>query len=390
MHLFQRIAIFISFILFLCRPESASAQSNLLLNGGFEDINVCSEYKSECGVEAWFYLKDVKAQMLENEAGPAFLGKNSFAIFFNWLGYKNFSPVVGTILPCRLQKNSVYKFKGSFSVTLNAKLLFNPGIAIGERFYVPNKNFSTKIRPDSIVKIRSIPSTNFYEFEYSFTATGEEKYLTFGTYIREDTSLKFKIKFAPTVSLVIDNFQLIAEKQGEVACNSFDKNKEKIYNYDFRHKEMDYSLFTKGELLIKFEEADSNYLTRIEEPKKIGRPDTLKLGDVYFDFNKANLKPGGISMLEKFFQSKEQNQTIDSIYIEGHTDSIGSNQTNLKLSFDRSKSVESWFLEKNILPASQIQIHSFGKTRPIASNKTSSGRAMNRRVELIIFRQKGG
>src|SRR5215216_6310912 len=86
-------------ILALFINNSVSAQSNLLLNGGFEDINTCVEYNAECGVEGWFYLKDVKAQMLANENNVARLDKNSFAVYFKWLGYTGFSPLIGTILP---------------------------------------------------------------------------------------------------------------------------------------------------------------------------------------------------------------------------------------------------------------------------------------------------
>ena len=76
-----------------------TAQTNLLLNGDFEEINTCTEYSAECGVEGWFYLRDVKVQMLGNETNTNRLGSNSFGVFFNWLGYTGFAPVIGAILP---------------------------------------------------------------------------------------------------------------------------------------------------------------------------------------------------------------------------------------------------------------------------------------------------
>src|SRR6187431_2762285 len=85
------------------QATSLLAQTNLLLNGGFEDVNTCTEYNSECGVEAWFYLRDVKAQMINNEPTEKLLGTNSFGIFYNWIGYADFNPIIGTILPCGLQ-----------------------------------------------------------------------------------------------------------------------------------------------------------------------------------------------------------------------------------------------------------------------------------------------
>jgi len=372
---------------FFCQSKSLLAQHNLLLNGGFEDINTCTEYNAECGVEAWFYLLEVKAQMQTNETNIDLLGYNSLAVDYKWQGFEGLSPVIGTILPCRLQKDSTYIFRGIFSAILNAVLILKPGVVMGEKFYVPQRPFSAQMQPAEITNIRQIPKTNFFRFEYAFIATGREKYLTFGTFVSKDTTSKIKLTRTPIITLTMDDFELRSANNNEVVCNYYEANKKKIYSYNFRHREMDNNLFTKGELPIDLAKIDSNYITHFEAPKKTIRPDTLKLSDVLFDFNKANLKAEGIKMLEKFFNPAAQIQTIDSIYIEGHTDSIGTDVRNFRLSSERSKSVESWLVLNNILSPQQIQIHSFGKTRPVASNKTEKGRALNRRVEIIIFRR---
>jgi outer membrane protein OmpA-like peptidoglycan-associated protein len=381
--LFSALIIFFIFL----HPGKVLAQHNLLLNGGFEDINTCTEYNAECGVEAWFYLLEVKAQMQTNETDLALLGYNSLAVSYKWQGYEGLSPVIGTILPCRLQKDSTYIFSGIFSATLNAILILKPGVAMGEKFYVPQRPFSAQMQPATIIDIKPIPKTNFFRFEYSFIATGTEKYLTFGTFISKDTTSKIKLRGIPIITLTMDDFELRSANNKEVVCNDFETNKKKIYNYNFRHRDMDNNLFTKGELPIDLSKTDSNNLTRHEIPKKIIKPDTLNLGELFFDFNKANLKKEGITLLEKFFNPGGMSQTIDSIYIEGHTDSIGTDAKNFKLSFERSKSVQSWLILNNILSPEQIQIHSFGKTRPVATNSTSKGRALNRRVEIIVFRR---
>src|SRR6185503_10299888 len=100
----------------------------------------------------------------------------------------------------------------------------------------------------------------FYEFEYKFIASGKEKYLTFGSFIEEDFSIKGKKLTVPqVVSLVIDNFQLIPEDDKETGCGDLEENKKIIYAYNFRHKEMDYSLYGRGELAIAFPENESNH-----------------------------------------------------------------------------------------------------------------------------------
>lgn len=381
--------LFLFFILAcLMKTGITAAQTNFLLNGNFEDVNTCIEYNAECGVEAWFYLKDVKAQMLSNDDSMVSLGNNSFGLFFNWIGYKGFSPVVGTILPCRLQKDTRYTFKGMLKAKLNSSLLLKPGVVLAEKFYVPNRPFAAGMHPDTIVQISPVSNTGFYQFEYSFIANGTEKYLTFGTFIKEDSSKgKKAIVGAQGITLVLDNFQLLSSNANEILCNDFTTNRDKIYNYNYRHKEMDYSLFGKGELTIPFNKIDSNYITRIEiAPEKPGA-DTLRLGDVLFDFNRADLKPEALKTLGSYFQAGDK-KSIDSIYIEGHTDSVGSDNRNMQLSLQRCGSVETWLQQNNILIKENIQIHPFGKTRPIATNSTPQGRALNRRVELVIFREK--
>lgn len=387
--LFKKIHIvLLVFIVCLVFGKSSLSQTNLLLNGAFEDINVCTEYKAECGVEGWFYLKDVKAQMLSAYDSVLPLGSNSYALFYRWLGYKGFTPIIGTVLPCRLQAGNRYQFKGMLSAKLNGRLQFKPGIVAGEKFYVPNRPFSSGMAPDSIVQLESLNRKDFYGFSYSFIATGNEKYLTFGSFIEEDTTSGKRVFIGTqSVSLILDNFELLPADSDEGICDVFEANREKIYHYDYRHKKMDYSLFGNGDLNIAFDAPDSNSITRTIIPlKELVKADTLKLGDVFFDFNKADLKSEALKLLETYFIPFIRDHSIDSIYIEGHTDSIGNDAKNLRLSTERCQSVQKWLQQKG-LPPDRIQIEPFGKAKPVASNSTPQGRALNRRVELIIFRK---
>ena len=377
------------FIILLLPFITAGAQDNFVLNGGFEDVNICTEYNSACGVEAWFYMKEVKAQMLGNDSLIKILGNNSFGIQYHWMGYTGFSPVIGTLLPCGLQANHRYLFKGMITANLNPRLTLKPGICLGEKFYVPQRSFSKNMKPDTIVYITPVPHSGFFEFEYSFLADGKEKYLTFGTYIREDTTgAKKKLIGTQTVSIVLDNFQLIPENKNESPCPDFLSNKEKIYNYNFRHKEMDYSLFGNGELAIDINNNNPGYFTRLKEPViQSLHPDTLQLGDVFFDFNKAKLKQEAVLLLDSFFNKNGHPTPVDSLYIDGHTDSIGTDKSNIELSNQRCETIREWLLQHTIISTQQIFIHPYGESQPIATNGTKEGRALNRRVEMIIFRK---
>lgn len=386
--LVARITLSVLSLVSLVALNRAEAQTNLLLNGGFEDINTCTEYEAECGVEAWFYLKDVKAQMLVNDNPEGRFGQNTFGIGFNWLGYTGFSPAIGALLPCRLQKGHQYTFRGVLSALLNAQLELRPGVCFGEKFYVPGRPFAKTMRPDSITILKPIPETNLYEFEYHFTATGNEQYLTFGTYIWQDsTNGKKNLTGIQTVTMRLDNFQLMPDDKHEQLCAAWPSHQKKIYAYNYRHKDMDYSLYGKGELGIFFDPADSGNLTQTVIPVPV-MTDTLKLGDVLFDFNKANLKPAATSILASFFFQNKRSSPIDSMYVEGHTDSIGTDKRNMSLSLERCEAVKQWLLLNSLVAPGAIQVHPFGKTRPVASNSTPEGRALNRRVELIIFRRQ--
>ena len=376
-------------LFFLMIHQSGIAQINLLLNGGFEQVNTCTEYKAECGVEAWFYLKDVKVQMLSNEVGTSMLGQNSFGIFYNWKGFTGFTPVIGTLLPCRLQAGKEYIFKGLISAKLHPQLMLIPGICLGNYFYVPGRPFAKDLNPDSIPAVRKSAAIGMFAFEYRFTASGEERYLSFGTYIREDTSgAKKKLIGTQTVNLVLDQFELVPADPEETYCPGFFIQQEAIYQYDYRHREMDYSLFGKGELNIRLPAADSMAVTRRRDPPLLPpQSDTLLLGDVLFDFNKAILRPEAAKLLTQYF-SKINPAAIDSILIEGHTDSIGTDQRNQLLSRQRCETVQAWFRQYWKEGTPLLFIHPFGRTRPVATNRTVAGRTLNRRVELIIFHRR--
>ena len=139
-------------------------------------------------------------------------------------------------------------------------------------------------------------------------------------------------------------------------------------------------LFGKGELNISFPGADSNHITQLKDPEPVTpKADTLKLGDVLFDFNKAILKPQAIKFLSDYFLNNKTNNPIDSVFVEGHTDSIGSDKKNLLLSQQRCETVKNWLVMSNIITPGVSYIHPFGRSRPISTNKTAAGRMLNRR-----------
>lgn len=104
--------------------------------------------------------------------------------------------------------------------------------------------------------------------------------------------------------------------------------------------------------------------------------------DTFFDFDKSTLKPEGRQLLDQVAQ-QAQGIDLETIIAVGHTDSIGSDAYNQKLSERRAASVKAYLVSKGIDP-NRIYTEGKGKKAPIASNKTAQGRAQNRRVEIEI------
>ncbi|HEX2676281.1 MAG TPA: OmpA family protein [Polyangiales bacterium] len=116
-----------------------------------------------------------------------------------------------------------------------------------------------------------------------------------------------------------------------------------------------------------------------EEPR--GTVITLA-GGVLFASGKAELLPGAQQRLASVADALKDDEG-KHILIEGHTDSRGSEATNLALSQQRANSVRDYFVSRGI-PTERITANGLGSNRPVADNSSAEGRADNRRVEIVI------
>lgn len=119
--------------------------------------------------------------------------------------------------------------------------------------------------------------------------------------------------------------------------------------------------------------------------KQTERGLVLTLGDVLFEYDKADLKAGALRNLYQLVTFLRENPNRN-LLIEGHTDSIGSDSYNLDLSQRRSEAVQT-FLLQNGISAERIIARGYGEAYPIASNNTEAGRQQNRRVEVVILNE---
>lgn len=111
----------------------------------------------------------------------------------------------------------------------------------------------------------------------------------------------------------------------------------------------------------------------------------LNLGDVLFEFGKADLKAGAVRNLYPLVTFLKE-YPARNVLIEGHTDSVGPEAANLDLSQRRAEAVRS-FLVQNGVNSQRITTRGYGEAFPVASNNSDAGRQKNRRVKVVILRE---
>ena len=121
------------------------------------------------------------------------------------------------------------------------------------------------------------------------------------------------------------------------------------------------------------------------KPAPVAEKVTLA-ADVLFDFDKSVLKPEGKAKLDDL-ANKVRAINLEVVIAIGHTDSIGSDAYNQKLSVRRAESVKAYLVSKGVEP-NRIYTEGKGEKQPVASNKTKEGRQKNRRVEIEVIGTK--
>lgn len=120
-------------------------------------------------------------------------------------------------------------------------------------------------------------------------------------------------------------------------------------------------------------------------PPACTAPPTLKqtfAADSFFDTAKAVVKPAGKAKLDDLV-SKIKTMTLEVVISVGHTDSVGGDAYNQKLSVRRAEAVKAYLVSKGI-EANRVYTEGKGKKQPVADNKTAEGKAKNRRVEIEV------
>lgn len=129
--------------------------------------------------------------------------------------------------------------------------------------------------------------------------------------------------------------------------------------------------------------ADAPVRARVTAPAIVVPAKVTLSSDALFDFDKSSLKAEGQKNLDDLL-AKIKGQNYDVVLAVGHTDALGSDAYNQKLSVARAESVKTYMVSQG-MPSGKIKVEGKGKSQPIASNDTEEGRAKNRRVEVTLI-----
>jgi outer membrane protein OmpA-like peptidoglycan-associated protein len=118
-------------------------------------------------------------------------------------------------------------------------------------------------------------------------------------------------------------------------------------------------------------------------PVEVG--EVVRINNVFFDFGKFDLRPESYPDLKRLASFMKSNASVE-IQLLGHTDNVGKDADNIKLSENRIQSVKAYLVAQGI-DASRMSAKGYGKSKPIATNDTDEGRQQNRRVEFTIVKK---
>jgi outer membrane protein OmpA-like peptidoglycan-associated protein len=171
----------------------------------------------------------------------------------------------------------------------------------------------------------------------------------------------------------------IERAKGEAEAKALEAEKAKK-EAEAKQREADMARLQAEEAVAKRQQLESEI--KELQAKQTERGIILTLGDILFATGKSVLMPAAADTIDKLaaFLKKYSNRTV---LIEGHTDSVGGETYNLGLSHNRADAVKAALVAKGV-SEDRIKTKGYGESQPVASNATSGGRQLNRRVEIVI------
>jgi len=354
----------------------SSFSQNLLVNGGFEDENICTEYHINCSPEGWIATADTYNNFFKIPS-LAHRGQHCVAIEAGNSKRQFSRTYIRTQLLCGLRKGSKYRIE--FYIKSRQDILDSVGIYFTPYDFLFERQVRYRISASKYVADAATRpakgDTNWQKVSLEYIASGAEVYLTLGNFSKRDVIGPTGIPLQNDFLVFFDDISLTPEDREEKICEGWRETKEEIYAFNARHQLVD--------TYVK------RYFNHPPDPPIIDRTvvhrvETLVIPDILFEVDKAILTPRSFGLLDSLCLSL-LDKHVDSIVIEGHTDNTGTVVHNEKLSQDRAAAVGDYIHEKLLLHQNIITARGWGSVHPVADNRTPEGRQLNRRVEIFIY-----
>lgn len=282
-----------------------------------------------------------------------------------------------------------------------------PGFGKGD-IYMSKRLDNTWKNWTEPVNLGSTFNTPLSDFYFTIPASGEYAYFVSSTNSMGATDifrvkLPYELQPSPVVLVKgrVLNAKTKAPVEGEVRYETLPQGEDKgqansdavtgKYKivlppgnmYGFRATHPDYISINENidlQKIDKYIEIEKDlYLVPIE----VGQ--TVEINNLFFESNKTELKPASFPEMDRLAETLRKNHHI-FIEIGGHTDDVGSDQDNLKLSQDRANKVLQYLYNKGV-EFYRMQAKGYGESKPIVSNDSEANRQQNRRVEFLITKK---
>lgn len=375
----RSVPILFGICFFFTSQPFASAQ-NLLANPGFEDENICTEFLARCAPEAWIEVNYGRIFYLQNDKGSK--------VAIRLSNDPNMRTFLFTELLCPLIAVETYRI--SLDLNLREADFRSFGIFLSAENLKGRFNQKT-LQPTLTItennSLKKIKKMDWIPFSATFQASGDERFMYIGFF---DAGQKLGKRDWFHLSY-IDNMELVPENKAIQICPEAEANRAKIYaenrrHYGFPDPDAAEDTITNTDAVFEVPEEEEELAQPEKMPDAPQRSDTLVLAGVCFDFNKSTLNDRYAAITDSL-TDKIIVRNPEKVFISGHTDNIGSDDFNLKLSLDRAETIKQVLVQKG-LDAGKIVCEGLGEKWPVEDNDTETGRAKNRRIAIVlIFRE---
>ena len=314
-----------------------------------------------------------------------------------------------TKILCPLQKGKNYQLS-FFLHNLNRKDYLIEALFSEEELIAGEKNplnFKPNLEFTLEQEMEEDQATGWRKVQAVYQATGHEKFLTIGYFSKKEITAPRKeiSNKKGDIVILIDDIELIPLDKNEEICSEFSSNKNKLYEQDYRHtnkisvdqtpedrsqKTWNKNFFDKP---LEKDSTTPPQVVKILKPvlpnRNWNEKDTLvfEVPLVAFRFDDIQIKKEFQNKLDSF-ALQIQYLNPERIQYIGHTDNMGSEEYNQKLSESRATAVQNYLNQFDFFKNTTSEVIGKGELVPKANNKTIEGRQLNRRVEIVIFKNK--